>query len=215
MDPFYFILEEFILPLPYNRPIAIIFGSMLLRLSLCSICTAEFGRFVGVCFCSVGIWLLGSLSNLNKIFKTRFKVGYRVYTELRIGFAYSSNFVNMLGGLLVFVGHVSLVLIAWLLLACYSDLATELFVFALIIAVGGLFLGLLALTILAQIPYLSETFLIFKKIANHGRNWKYKSLKAQKMLFVSCLHFFPLSVNIVPIFVNKLVENIVNAVVLF
>lgn len=136
IDPFNLVLEDFILPSAYNRGVSLILGSYLLRFTLCITCVLEFTRFASIILCGMFVWLLGSLSNLHKLHVLVDTEGYPIYRKLRIALAHGNDFVNYSAGVFIFAGHISLVLLVWLLVACFSILSIEIYVMTFVITVA-------------------------------------------------------------------------------
>lgn len=92
IDPFYFVLEEYILPEAYNRTTMVTVTTIIIRLSLSTLCTLEFGRFAAIMICVLAVVVLCVLSVLNKIFLVSSRTAYRTYIEVQVAFAHGKFF---------------------------------------------------------------------------------------------------------------------------
>lgn len=220
LDPFYLIFELYIFPIPYDRFFYLSAVNMFLRLLLSAICILEFTRFWATYVCIVIIMFRTLISILNKIFLINSRRACRIYTQLRLVCVHVMDFVNLNVAILVFVGHIVLVLLAWISFCCKEELPLEPYVLTLIVVLIVLIMVVIFFTFIAQIPLLSMAFLQRKLISQYkiiapdrcGR--LYKAFRAQRVIVFSCLHFFPMFENILPIFMRHLSDNIINAIVL-
>lgn len=221
LDPFYFVLEEYILPEAYNRSATVTVITIIVRLILCTLCGLEFGRFAAATFCVLVATLLCSLSIINKIFVVSARTAYRNYIVVQVAFAHARIFVNLGVGAIVFVGHIIIVGLAWLAIDCFSLLPVDIYV-AIILWIVVVFPGyILMLTYIARIPVLSKIFLqtkmntVYNTALPNRRDLLYKQFRAQRTVEVDCMSFFPLYENLVPVTLDHLSSDIVDAIVLF
>lgn len=221
LDPFYFIIEDLILPHPYYRSIPVIILALAVRFVLGYLCVIEFLRFGTMVVIIAVIGIFAGLSICKKLKYVFYEKCLHLYVQLRLILCSIQAFTRLCIFILIFGGQFATVLLLWLVFKCYAILSV--FIYAAVCILTAYLIALVAMFLPTLARIRTETGgLIGNKLNLHfctnrmnTRKYYYMSLwRAQQSVYLMCGNYFVLKKGVTMTYLRELITNLVNAVLL-
>lgn len=221
LDPFYFIIEDLILPHPYYRSLAMIVMAPCIRFILGYLCVIEFARFATIVVTIIVVTVFVILSIAKKLRCVFYQECYLLYLQLRLILGAVQLVTRVLVFGLVFGSQFATVLLLWLVFKCYGYISIYIYSVAVLLAVYFISLVSLLLPTIAKVRsesrglIRSKLNLHFSTNPQRKRKYYYYSLwRSQQSVYLSCGNFFVLQKGVTMTYLKELINNLVNAVIL-
>ncbi len=221
LDPFYFVLEQNILPNPYNRSIELIVFIPILRSVLTCLCMIEFIRIAEIAIFAMIILVFVAVSISKKLGHVFYDKCLLLYTQLRLLFLSIKTVVDIAIGVLIFGGQFATCLTLWIVFKCYHLLPIYIYLVICFLSIYLIVLVSLLLPATTKVR-MGTRSLIRNKLnlhycTNHRiiRKYYYFNLwLSQKSVYFCCYSFFIVQRGVTMAYLKELITNLVNAVLL-
>jgi len=229
LDPFYYVLEGYILPHPYHRTTFSIIVTPIVRFFLAFICVMEFARFALLCL----LWF--TLAQLVSFFFLRHIRGmatdslaasehvHKMYIALRLVFGTFYQKLKFVLSCSLFCLHAATVVIIWLPLKCWGLVPNFVLLLMVLFALVALEISLMLLPVSAIIHNESRALVNAKRdrylyyYTNYSQKIKHLEhikWRAQPYIGIPCGNLFVFKRSSTKNYFLKLVDNLTNALLL-
>lgn len=223
LDPFYYVFEE-LLPHPFYRNMELIVGIYLTRVLLGAICVYDFCRFLLTFLFVFMLFLSGMIRILNEMKQVQGTRCLKFYLNLRITLRPIRHVIGIMVGGVVPWAHFGTAALLWISIRCWEFISPYV---AFLLLIFPVFLS--AITILVLFPEVtklgSESESLIRQNMNlyHSRRhnrvddryFLYLSCKSHRAMALPCGFCFTLGKGFTMQYSQVMVDNVVNAVLLF
>lgn len=223
LDPFYFALEQLILPHPYYRSLSIILASWFARFILGYLCVIEITRWFSAMVLILIVAMFAVLSIIRKLDFVACGDCFSLYIQLRIVITSIEPFTRLLTFSVILWSQIGVVLLWWLVLKCYKYMPIYMYCADLLIAIYSSILMALTLPTLSKIEANASAFIRARLNGEFCANkqqyykrkcYRYMLWRAQKSVCLECGSIFKFEGNVTMTYFSELINNLVNAVIL-
>lgn len=223
LDPFYYVFEE-ILPRPLYRSVGLTVGVWITRLILASICVYDFLRFLIIFLGVFMLFLSGIIRFLNELKSVRGTACLKYYLSLRITLCPTRQFIGRMVGGVVPWAHFGTVALLWMSIQCWNFISPYVACFGATLAIL-----VVVITIVVLFPEVTKLGSVSERLIQRNLNfyysrrynrvdqryYLYSSWKSQEAIAIPCGYCFTLGKGFIMQYSNVLVNNLVNAVLVF
>lgn len=221
IDLYYILGEKYLLPKIYERDMSLNFCGWVVRFSIIYIMLLELGRFISIFLVIIVAFTFVVQSILRKLQISNKKCHY-LYTQFRLFFNILQSLMDYITGMLIGFMYVILIGLAWIVIKCYDDMPFLLYIVFLLTLIFALFNSGILLYFSGNVKENTELLVQQRKVfyfsvgtLKKSKLIQYKIWKAEKSTQFSCMGFFDIGRESFVVFWEYLVNDLVNALLLF
>ncbi len=221
IDPFYFISEQVFLCNPYYRSTEAIVLVPLVRMILTYFCVIEFLRFAVVAAFVIVITIFVMVSVATKLAHMYLEKCLLHFVELRLVSGAVGLFTSNTVSVLVFGSQIINILLLWIVFKCFKLLSTPIYIMVCSIATYIIVICVVLFPTITKIRRETKHLIETKRClhfcssrANSKKYYYYSLWKAQKSVYFTCGTFFIFQRGVTISYMEQLINNLVNAVIL-
>lgn len=221
LDPTYLVAEKYILPPAYSRELPTTFVNLWVRTILVLLGEMELCRFFStlLIFLCCFMFLLISIVSKICICKT---YAHNIHVQTRMLLLSLKKFLDYITGFILIMVHALGVMLSWFAFKCFGKIPTVIYITLMFTFAYVLLITAVVLLALETFQCTSNNMIKSRLQTNFcsgsvkiSQRIEYKVWRAEKSLQFNFAGFFPIRKGFTDVFFSHMIDNMVNASLLF